>query len=164
MVEKDSGFYTALTCYRGDVHGVMIFVFYFKLVNTLGIFSASIPSEHNMYTHLFYPKLFNCYHQLLPISSYLHLCFDVASGIAVRLTGTFKNSNNYHYQTIRVNVNELKVIQLGLSLANKDGQVPEGCCTWQFHFNFNVKYVFQFTTYMLLFYVDVIHFYFIFSD
>lgn len=74
----------------------------------------------------------------------------------MRLTGPFKNANDYHYQTIRINVNELKVIQLGLTLADDNGNMPEPVSTWQFHFNFNVKYVFF--LFFLDFFLKVISF------
>lgn len=34
------------------------------------------------------------------------------------------------------------MIQLGLSFANEKGELPaSGCCTWQFNFAFNLRYV-----------------------
>ena len=33
----------------------------------------------------------------------------------------------------------LKIIQLGLSFFDKDGNQPEGICTWQFNFKFNLS-------------------------
>ena len=74
------------------------------------------------------------------IDRYPYVSMDTEfPGIVVRLTGPFKNANDYHYQTIRLNVNELKVIQVGITLADENGNIPEPCSTWQFHFNFNVK-------------------------
>jgi len=37
------------------------------------------------------------------------------------------------------NVNSLKLIQLGITLANADGEYPVGQCTWQFNFKFNLN-------------------------
>ena len=39
----------------------------------------------------------------------------------------------------RCNVDLLKIIQLGLTFFNKDGEMPEGVCTWQFNFKFNLS-------------------------
>ena len=39
----------------------------------------------------------------------------------------------------RCNVNLLKIIQIGLSFFNKDGEIPEGVCCWQFNFKFNLS-------------------------
>jgi CCR4-NOT transcription complex subunit 7/8 len=36
-------------------------------------------------------------------------------------------------------VNELKIIQLGITLANKNGEMPSETTTWQFNFKFDLK-------------------------
>lgn len=38
---------------------------------------------------------------------------------------------------MRCNVDILKLIQLGITLTNAEGQVPAEGCTWQFNFYFN---------------------------
>ena len=43
------------------------------------------------------------------------------------------------YQTVRVNVNHLKMIQLGITLATEDGDLPQPTSTWQFNFEFNLE-------------------------
>jgi hypothetical protein len=45
-----------------------------------------------------------------------------------------------HYQTLRCNVDLLKIIQLGLTFADRDGTFP-ATCTWQFNFTFNLSEV-----------------------
>jgi len=60
-------------------------------------------------------------------------------GIVARPVGTFRNMADYHYQTLRCNVDLLKIIQLGLTFADKDGNLPIGTCTWQFNFRFNLN-------------------------
>lgn len=58
--------------------------------------------------------------------------------------GGFRGKSDYHYQCLRVNVDLLKVIQIGITLYNKDGETPgarpNGAFphAWQFNFNFNV--------------------------
>lgn len=59
-------------------------------------------------------------------------------GVVAKPVGVFKNPHEFYYATLRYNVNLLKIIQLGLSLLNERGEVPEGCCTWQFNFRFNL--------------------------
>lgn len=59
-------------------------------------------------------------------------------GVVARPIGTFKTSSDYHYQTMRCNVDLLKIIQLGLTLANDEGQLPQECSTWQFNFKFSL--------------------------
>jgi len=43
-------------------------------------------------------------------------------------------SSKNQYDTIRSNVNALKLIQLGLTLSDEKGNYPEGINTWQFNF------------------------------
>jgi CCR4-NOT transcription complex subunit 7/8 len=59
-------------------------------------------------------------------------------GIVARPIGTFKNSSDYQYQTLRCNVDLLKIIQLGITFADAQGNVAPGICTWQFNFKFNL--------------------------
>lgn len=53
--------------------------------------------------------------------------------------GNFRTSADYHYQTLRCNVDLLKMIQLGVTFADENGNVPKDACTWQFNFKFNLK-------------------------
>ncbi|XP_052174623.1 probable CCR4-associated factor 1 homolog 6 [Diospyros lotus] len=64
-------------------------------------------------------------------------------GIVLRPVGNFKNSNDYHYQTLKDNVDMLKLIQLGLTFSDEQGNLPtcgtDKHCAWQFNFReFNV--------------------------
>jgi CCR4-NOT transcription complex subunit 7/8 len=61
-------------------------------------------------------------------------------GIVARPMGNFKTGADYHYQTMRCNVDILKLIQLGVTLSDEDGNLPDAC-TWQFNFKFNIKSV-----------------------
>lgn len=42
---------------------------------------------------------------------------------------------------MRCNVDLLKIIQVGLTLADEEGNYPQDVTTWQFNFSFSVKYV-----------------------
>ena len=72
--------------------------------------------------------------------------------------GAFTTKADYHYQTLRCNVDLLKVIQLGITLFSEDGEMPPPhptellpttsmytnnlmpCpCTWQFNFQFSIN-------------------------
>lgn len=55
--------------------------------------------------------------------------------------GTFKTSSDYHYQTMRCNVDLLKIIQVGITLADENGTFPQEASTWQFNFRFSIKCV-----------------------
>jgi len=70
--------------------------------------------------------------------------------------GAFTTRADYHYQTLRCNVDLLKVIQLGITLFSTEGELPPGHpaqdsgipsyrtnilprpCTWQFNFQFSL--------------------------
>ncbi|GFQ06748.1 probable ccr4-associated factor 1 homolog 7 [Phtheirospermum japonicum] len=60
-------------------------------------------------------------------------------GVVIRPVGDFKNSADYHYQTLKDNVDMLKLIQLGLTFSDENGHLPT-CgtdnkhCIWQFNF------------------------------
>eukprot|EP01122_Echinamoeba_exundans_P015919 TRINITY_DN789_c0_g2_i1.p1 TRINITY_DN789_c0_g2~~TRINITY_DN789_c0_g2_i1.p1 ORF type:complete len:314 (+),score=40.07 TRINITY_DN789_c0_g2_i1:124-942(+) len=59
-------------------------------------------------------------------------------GVVARPLGPFKSSSDYHYQTLRCNVDLLRIIQLGLTFSDRDGNLPPGTSTWQFHFKFSL--------------------------
>ena len=52
--------------------------------------------------------------------------------------GSFKSGSDFHYQTLRCNVDLLKIIQLGLTFSNDDGELAPGVCTYQFNFKFSL--------------------------
>jgi CCR4-NOT transcription complex subunit 7/8 len=60
-------------------------------------------------------------------------------GVVAQPTGSFKSSADYHYQTLRCNVDLLKIIQLGLTFSDGEGNYPVGTCTWQFNFKFSLS-------------------------
>lgn len=43
------------------------------------------------------------------------------------------------YRILKMNIDNLKLIQVGVSLAKENGTKPEGCDTWQFNLNFDVN-------------------------
>ena len=57
--------------------------------------------------------------------------------MVARPIGAFKTSSDYHYQTMRCNVDLLKIIQVGLTLADEEGNFPQEVSTWQFNFRFS---------------------------
>ena len=59
-------------------------------------------------------------------------------GVVARPIGEFKSSSDYQYQLLRCNVDLLKIIQLGLTFYNEDGEQPAEGSTWQFNFKFNL--------------------------
>eukprot|EP00246_Nothoceros_aenigmaticus_P015809 TRINITY_DN6824_c0_g1_i2.p1 TRINITY_DN6824_c0_g1~~TRINITY_DN6824_c0_g1_i2.p1 ORF type:complete len:273 (-),score=37.62 TRINITY_DN6824_c0_g1_i2:498-1316(-) len=79
------------------------------------------------------------------VDDFPYLAMDTEfPGVVVRPVGTFKNSAEYHYQTLRTNVDLLKLIQLGLTFSDEKGALPKcgtgDYCVWQFNFReFNLK-------------------------
>ena len=48
-------------------------------------------------------------------------------------------TEEFYYAYTKVNVDKLKLIQLGITLTNDKGEYPPGTCTWQFNLNFDVE-------------------------
>jgi len=61
-------------------------------------------------------------------------------GIVARPLGSFRTQSEFIYQTLRCNVDMLKIIQLGITLADEQGNFPPNVCTWQFNFKFSLEY------------------------
>ena len=67
-------------------------------------------------------------------------------GMDTEFPGTVYNSKNYtkktfYYETLKININSLKLIQLGITLRNKKGEFPTKYpyFTWQFNFKFDLE-------------------------
>ena len=64
-------------------------------------------------------------------------------GMDTEFPGTcFKLSSyspDFYYRSIKKNADELKLIQLGITLCNSKGEYPPECSTWQFNFQFDLK-------------------------
>ncbi|KAI0338930.1 CAF1-domain-containing protein [Trametopsis cervina] len=74
------------------------------------------------------------------IEKYPYVAMDTEfPGVVARPIGSFKTSSDYHYQTMRCNVDLLKIIQVGITLADEDGNYPQETSTWQFNFHFSVN-------------------------
>ena len=52
--------------------------------------------------------------------------------------GDFSCMEEYQFQLLKVNVNLLKLIQLGLTFYNGKGEKPHGVSTFQFNFKFSL--------------------------
>jgi CCR4-NOT transcription complex subunit 7/8 len=59
-------------------------------------------------------------------------------GVVAKPQGPFRTPKEYNYQTVKCNVDLLKVIQIGLTFADECGNRPDGVCTWQFNFAFDL--------------------------
>jgi CCR4-NOT transcription complex subunit 7/8 len=73
------------------------------------------------------------------IEEYPYVAFDTEfPGIVTRPVGSFKSTNDFHYKTLKCNVDLLKIIQVGITLMDHKGRVPKGTATWQFNFKFSL--------------------------
>ena len=74
------------------------------------------------------------------VVDYPYIAMDTEfPGVVARPVGNFKSNTEFYYQTLRCNVNLLKIIQLGITFSNEAGEHPPGPCTWQFNFKFDLK-------------------------
>ncbi|XP_074057270.1 CCR4-NOT transcription complex subunit 7-like [Macrotis lagotis] len=74
------------------------------------------------------------------IQKYNYVAMDTEfPGVVARPIGEFRSYADYQYQLLRCNVDWLKIIQLGLTFMNEQGECPPGTSTWQFNFKFNLK-------------------------
>lgn len=73
------------------------------------------------------------------VDEYPYVAMDTEfPGIVLRPVGSFKTNSEYNYQTLKANVDLLKLIQLGLTFSDEHGNLPT-CedgrqCIWQFNF------------------------------
>ena len=73
------------------------------------------------------------------VEKYQYIAMDTEfPGIVARPAG---NCTDYTYKTIKLNVDLLKVIQLGITFADDRGCSPAGTSTWQFNFKFDLTSV-----------------------
>lgn len=59
-------------------------------------------------------------------------------GVVARPIGEFRSTADYQYQLLRCNVDLLKIIQIGFTFLDDNGQQPAPVSTWQFNFKFNL--------------------------
>ena len=58
-------------------------------------------------------------------------------GVVARPIGEFASSTEFHYQTLRCNVDLMRIIQLGLTFVDEKGEIADDCPTFQFNFSFD---------------------------
>jgi CCR4-NOT transcription complex subunit 7/8 len=75
--------------------------------------------------------------QLIETHPYVAMDTEFPGVVAKPVSETF--SPDYHYKSLKVNVDLLKIIQLGLSFADENGNFAKGCPCWQFNFHFSLN-------------------------
>ncbi|XP_071690764.1 probable CCR4-associated factor 1 homolog 6 [Rutidosis leptorrhynchoides] len=79
------------------------------------------------------------------VDDYPYIAMDTEfPGVVIRPLAQYKNINDYNYHTLKENVDMLKLIQLGLTFSDENGNLPtcgsDKQCIWQFNFReFNVE-------------------------
>ena len=74
------------------------------------------------------------------IDDYPFIAMDTEfPGVVARPVGNFKSASDYTYQTLRCNVDLLRIIQLGITLSDEHGRRPPNVHTYQFNFYFNME-------------------------
>ncbi len=86
---------------------------------------------------------YNLYEEFMQIcqlvQSYPFVAMDTEfPGIVAKPMGNFNTMDEYKYRLVKCNVDLLKMIQLGVTLFDAQGNRPEGVCTWQFNFKFSL--------------------------
>ena len=54
-------------------------------------------------------------------------------------TGQGSTQREIYYKSIKENVDNLKLIQVGITLCDKDGNYPRDNASWQFNFRFDLE-------------------------
>lgn len=73
------------------------------------------------------------------VDDYPYIAMDTEfPGVVLRPLGEYKNFTDFHFKTLKANVDLLKLIQLGLTFSDEKGNLPT-CgtgkyCVWQFNF------------------------------
>uniref|UniRef100_A0A7E4VVK5 poly(A)-specific ribonuclease n=1 Tax=Panagrellus redivivus TaxID=6233 RepID=A0A7E4VVK5_PANRE len=74
------------------------------------------------------------------VGHYPYVAFDTEfPGVVATPVGVFRNKDEFQYTQMSHNVNLLKVIQIGICLVNKDGELPPKGDIWQFNFKFTTE-------------------------
>jgi len=74
--------------------------------------------------------------ELIETHPYVAMDTEFPGVVARPVSETY--SPDYHYKSLKCNVDLLRIIQLGLSFADKDGNFAKGCPCWQFNFQFHL--------------------------
>ncbi|CAJ1376335.1 unnamed protein product, partial [Effrenium voratum] len=70
--------------------------------------------------------------------NFLYVAVDTQfPGLVVRPKGPFASSSEYHFASLKSNVDLTKVLQVSFTFSDPRGIRPKGICTWRFNFSFN---------------------------
>lgn len=70
--------------------------------------------------------------------NFLYVALDTQfGGLVLQPKGPFTSLSEYHWQTLKANVDLTKVLQVSFTFSDPRGIRPKGICTWRFNFSFN---------------------------
>lgn len=72
------------------------------------------------------------------VDKYHYVSMDTEFPGVVAKPVTESYASDYHYKSLKVNVDLLKIIQLGLSFSDEKGNLCKDCPCWQFNFAFDL--------------------------
>ena len=87
----------------------------------------------------------NCDKEIKNIISILEKEKEIFVGMDTEFPGIVSNlnyiTNDFYYKNMKLNVESTRLIQLGLTLTDKNGNKPKDieCNTWQFNFQFDIE-------------------------
>ena len=107
--------------------------------NSSNVNNTYSPKKKNMKIKEVYNDNFTT--EIKHLSSYIedynYIAMDTEfPGVVFKLD---QLTQDFYYKSIEKNVNNLKIIQLGLSLYNLNGENPPDISTWQFNFLFDTS-------------------------
>eukprot|EP00051_Salpingoeca_urceolata_P031844 m.13199 g.13199 ORF g.13199 m.13199 type:complete len:292 (+) comp4487_c0_seq1:1063-1938(+) len=74
------------------------------------------------------------------IVKYPYIAMDTEfPGVVAKPIGDFRTQSDYQFQSLRCNVDLLKLIQLGVTFFDEHGNRPPHVSTWQFNFRFSLS-------------------------
>ncbi|CDW81835.1 caf1-domain-containing protein [Stylonychia lemnae] len=76
--------------------------------------------------------------ELLDKFPYVAMDTEFPGVVIDEISEAFRNSDQREYLKIKANVDILKIIQVGITLSDENGNLPEPVSTWQFNFNFDI--------------------------
>lgn len=74
----------------------------------------------------------------LIVQDYPYIAMDTEFPGIVLHSADYRNTSEYLYKNMKMNVDVMKIIQIGLTFMDQAGNSPSPISTWQFNFKFNL--------------------------
>lgn len=73
------------------------------------------------------------------VKKYPYIAMDTEfPGVVAKPVGNFISASEFHYQSLKINVDLLQIIQLGITFFDEHGNTAPNKCTYQFNFTFDI--------------------------